>query len=183
MKPGDYVLATKYKDGHSADPWVVGYFVRKEDDRFIVADENGKVLRASGFRKCIPISKDEGRFLLEEVEKLREDYIYLSIYGFLRSYRKRQKKEISKWEGHTINWNKPISISICGEEHNAEKIIDIDHGFGTIVIVKLLYPNGDVNDIMYFSQDGAYLGTFCTYHYDIDFRQLAPSEDVVIKNI
>jgi hypothetical protein len=48
MKQGEYVLATKYSDGHPQDQWCVGYYAEAYGDRHIVADGNGLPFRASG---------------------------------------------------------------------------------------------------------------------------------------
>jgi hypothetical protein len=137
MNPGTYVLATKYRDGNSNDPWYVGFFVRKEDNRFIVADENGKITRDTGFGRCVAISEDEGKYLLENVEKLRDDYIYLSVYGFLRYYRKIKKKNKNNnppitltdihGEQTTIDYPDYVSIGIDFEENSSILSIRTDN--------------------------------------------------------
>jgi hypothetical protein len=71
---GDYVLATKYEDGDPGDQWAVGWFTgmlpkgSMEDTkhwRFMVADQNGNQYRGNGFRRCEPISHDEGVYICQ----------------------------------------------------------------------------------------------------------------------
>lgn len=65
---GDYVLATKYKDGDPCDHFCIG-FVSEIDDRlgtrrFMVVDDVGKSFRANGFRRAERITGAEGQDLL-----------------------------------------------------------------------------------------------------------------------
>lgn len=62
---GDYVLATKYKDGDPRDHFVVGFFREKIDDRFMVDDSDGNTMRHNGFRRCEKISERVGTALVK----------------------------------------------------------------------------------------------------------------------
>ena len=71
LKKGDYVLATKYRDGDSHDHFAVGFFDGmlidnngKITGRYLVVDEDGVKFRAGGFRRCEKISKDIGNLLV-----------------------------------------------------------------------------------------------------------------------
>ena len=67
-KIGDYVLATKWNDGDPGDPWAIGIYAgihsRGETQRHMVNNADGSTIRPNGFRKCHPIRKDVGRWLL-----------------------------------------------------------------------------------------------------------------------
>lgn len=72
---GDYVLATKYGDGGSRDPWFVGFlraFIEwgPGDRRYLVFDSDGNSGRATGFRAAVRISKEKGEWLLRNREDL-----------------------------------------------------------------------------------------------------------------
>lgn len=66
-KIGDYVLATKYADGDPGDPWALGIYAGTNvmaDTRHMVNNSDGFTIRPNGYRKCHPIRKDVGRWLL-----------------------------------------------------------------------------------------------------------------------
>lgn len=48
---GDYVLATKWQDGSSKDPWYVGYFSEKVDDLYFINEGKGNSVKR-GFLGC-----------------------------------------------------------------------------------------------------------------------------------
>lgn len=83
IKKGDYVLATKWQDGHSQDHWFVGLFVEKEGDRFIVSDIEGNCARASGFRRCQKIHPAVGKYLVDNSQKLSA--IRLNLWEYVES--------------------------------------------------------------------------------------------------
>lgn len=65
IKRGEYCLATKWGDGHAADPWAVGFYEGEIfPGRYSVVDGNGKPFRANGFRRCEAITAEQGDFLL-----------------------------------------------------------------------------------------------------------------------
>jgi hypothetical protein len=70
MKPGDYVLATKYNDGDPCDHFCVGFIAdppmlpKLGGDRFNVADADGNLFRGNGFRRCEVITAEEGAALV-----------------------------------------------------------------------------------------------------------------------
>lgn len=72
VQNGDYVLATKYKDGDPADNWAVGFYDEQIGDRHFVVDNNGNQLRASGFRRVGEISAEFGRWLLDNANELEQ---------------------------------------------------------------------------------------------------------------
>lgn len=68
MNKGDYVLATKYEDGDPGDQYAVGFFDHTYDHfgqtRYMVTDNDGKQFRGNGFRRCEPITHDEGVWMI-----------------------------------------------------------------------------------------------------------------------
>ena len=74
LEVGDYVLATKYRDGSPQDHWAVGFFVgvlpKVSGDRYEVADGEGKLFRGNGFRRAKKISPERGRWMLEHREEI-----------------------------------------------------------------------------------------------------------------
>ncbi|MFA2975114.1 hypothetical protein [Acinetobacter pittii] len=80
---GDYVLATKWHDGHSQDHWFVGFFVEKEGDRYIVADSEGKSARGGGFRCCKKIHPAVGKYLIDNSHTISS--IKLNLWEYIES--------------------------------------------------------------------------------------------------
>ena len=76
VKPGDYVLATKYADGDPGDHWAVGFFrgmlPKTTDNRYEVVDVDGNLFRGNGFRRVRRISRERGRWLLEHRHSIRD---------------------------------------------------------------------------------------------------------------
>jgi len=74
LKPGDYVLATKWSDGDPNDHWAVGFFsgmlAKKSGDRYMVEDGEGNQFRGNGFRRVKKISLERGRWLLEHKQDI-----------------------------------------------------------------------------------------------------------------
>ena len=56
---GDYVIASKYDDGHFGDHWVVGWLkgmTSHDEPRYDVVDDEGESFRGNGFRRCEVVS-------------------------------------------------------------------------------------------------------------------------------
>ena len=70
LTPFTYVLATKWSDGAPMDHWVVGWFISKEGDRYMVVDNKGRLMRSGGFRRAQRISREVGDFLIWRKEKI-----------------------------------------------------------------------------------------------------------------
>jgi len=68
LKPGDYVLATKYSDGDPGDHYCTGFYVGSCNHggsaRHLVADSNGALYRYNGFRRIEAIEADEGNWMV-----------------------------------------------------------------------------------------------------------------------
>lgn len=88
---GDYVLATKYADGHSQDHWAIGFYkgVTHHGDRYDVVDGEGKLFRHNGFRRITKISKNRGAWLLSNKELI--EMSRRSLYWWLRQPMKQKK--------------------------------------------------------------------------------------------
>lgn len=76
VKPGDYVLATKWRDGDPGDQFAVGFYRSSYDHfgsvRHSVVDGAGQQFRANGFRRVKRISAARGAWLIAhfpEIEK------------------------------------------------------------------------------------------------------------------
>lgn len=86
MEKGDYVLATKYRDGDPQDHWVVGFFVgmlpKATGDRFHIADSDGNLFRGNGFRRAKKISAEHGEWLLARKTEIASGS--RSLWGWLR---------------------------------------------------------------------------------------------------
>lgn len=64
MKIGDYVVATKWRDGDPADHFCVGFFDHWCGDRCVVVDSKGVPFRATGFRRWARVSPVRGQLIL-----------------------------------------------------------------------------------------------------------------------
>ena len=80
---GDYVLATKWNDGDSRDHWFVGYFIKKEGDRYFVGDKDGNLARFNGFRKCKKIHPAIGAYLVKNT--LAISSIKINLWEYVNS--------------------------------------------------------------------------------------------------
>lgn len=67
---GDYVLATKHRDGDPQDHWAVGFYDREQDGRHYVVDGNGQQMRGNGFRRVAKISAERGAWLLRNARDI-----------------------------------------------------------------------------------------------------------------
>lgn len=72
IKEGDYVVATKYKDGDPLDQWCVGFyddsFNSGAEVRHRVKDSSGNQFRHNGFRRVKKLSHKRGKFLVSNQE-------------------------------------------------------------------------------------------------------------------
>lgn len=83
LKPGTYVLATKWHDGHPCDQWAVGFFHEVLGERYMVVDANGLQLRYNGFRRVKAISRRRGAWLLAHAQEISAHT--RSLWGWLRA--------------------------------------------------------------------------------------------------
>ena len=83
-----------------------------------------------------------------------------------------------------IKWNKPLDIYIEGIKFdNIKKVAEIQHSFGTIYALQILYEDGQANGTpMFFFDNGSYLGQFDKFYYNISFIHMVEPENVLVKN-
>lgn len=95
---GDYVLATKYKDGDSGDHWAIGFYSGLtggpgrygEDPRYDVIDGIGKSFRGNGFRRVEVIAREEGDYLLKNSRDIETSRC--NVWGVLKRFRMAKNK-------------------------------------------------------------------------------------------
>tara|TARA_R110000868_G_scaffold119513_5_gene317290 strand:- start:22888 stop:23448 length:561 start_codon:yes stop_codon:yes gene_type:complete len=95
MEVGDYVVATKYKDGGTRDHFCIGFFngmlvdkFGKTTDRFMVIDSDGVNFRGNGFRRCEVVSDYVGNRMCEEMSFFK--YSENSIWDFVDQYKREE---------------------------------------------------------------------------------------------
>lgn len=92
LEVGDYVLASKYRDGDPNDPWFVGFIkqiIRCEDyDKYKIADEDGNLLYSSMLARAERIGKANGHQLVRCKKYIKESN--KSVY-----YWKNNTKELT----------------------------------------------------------------------------------------
>lgn len=75
MEKGDYILASKYSDGHPQDHWCIGIFdsmTAHTPPRYNISDYSGSFFRGNGFRKVKKISAKRAAYILENKKKIEE---------------------------------------------------------------------------------------------------------------
>jgi hypothetical protein len=88
IKRGDYVVATKYKDGDPGDHFCVGFYDRALDYdhvRHLVVDGDGKQFRNNGFRRVARVGKQRGEWMVRHlalIEQLQDRY---SVWHWYRA--------------------------------------------------------------------------------------------------
>ena len=66
ISKGEYCLATKYDDGEAWDQWAVGFYQNEIfPGRHQIVDNEGMLFRGNGFRRCEPISREQGDYLIK----------------------------------------------------------------------------------------------------------------------
>ena len=96
IKIGDYVLATKWRDGDPRDYFCVGFvssFLKyggKGVIRFNVTDSQGKPFRGNGFRRVRKITPQEGMDLIDRFPVV-SDTPGVSIWSHLGQIRRQNR--------------------------------------------------------------------------------------------
>lgn len=87
MKKGDYVVATKYKDGDPNDPFCVGFFykkIRQDPPKSIVTDANGIAVHANGYRRVKKISPDVGAKIVANIAEIEKSGV--SVWRWVKTF-------------------------------------------------------------------------------------------------
>jgi len=84
---GDYVVATKYRDGDPQDGWCVGFYSHSylhcgTDQRHIVVDNQGNPFRANGYRRVKVVSGQRGQWMVEHLKEIEQSRF--SVWHFAR---------------------------------------------------------------------------------------------------
>lgn len=83
---GDYVLATKYRDGDPKDQWAVGFLAAIETSskgtRYFVSNAEGVSFRSNGFRRVKSIKGKRGAWLLKNADSIESSS--RSLWGWVR---------------------------------------------------------------------------------------------------
>ena len=97
MKVGDYGLGTKWSDGHSKDPWCVGWVKEIRVDilgktRFYMQDENGDLLYPGTMVRFRKLTQEEGDHIVANGKML--ETIGVELFKYI--YRRRKEKKNDK---------------------------------------------------------------------------------------
>ena len=89
LKNGDYVIASKYKDGDPGDQFCIGFydssFEHFGEVRHLVVDDKGNQFRRNGFRRVAKIGTRRGEWMVKNIaviELLRNRY---SVWHWCRA--------------------------------------------------------------------------------------------------
>ena len=81
LKKGDYVLATKYRDGDPGDQFCVGFYdhfyMNGDSTRHLIVDGEGKQFRRNGFRRVAKVGRARGEWIVKHlklIERMRDRY-------------------------------------------------------------------------------------------------------------
>ncbi len=89
---GDYVVATKYKDGDPKDHFCVGFitgYTSHDEPRFLVCDDAGQQFRASGFRRAEKICPTIGDMFVQKFNEI--EHGGKSIWSIVKTARRQMK--------------------------------------------------------------------------------------------
>lgn len=118
LKIGDYVLATKWRDGDPCDSFCVGFFSGMLEDRFLVVNNYGTLFRASGFRRCEKISHHVGEVLCKAM-RIISDRPGRSLW-----YWRRHTTQLKKY----MENNEKILMNIAMEEEMKNRLLFMRNG-------------------------------------------------------
>jgi hypothetical protein len=89
LKKGDYVLATKYRDGDAGDHFCVGFYDRSftsfGETRHFVTDGSGKPFRHNGFRRVARISTRRGNWIMAHLRVIEGMMNRFSVWHWYRA--------------------------------------------------------------------------------------------------
>ena len=104
IENGDYVLATKYRDGDPREHWCVGMFAGEitayaengGPPRYKIVDGDGIQFRHNGFRRVKSISAELGDFMIRNKELIESGG--LSVWGYARMSKSTRDKMLKGGE-------------------------------------------------------------------------------------
>lgn len=99
MKPGDYVVATKYRDGDPGDQFCIGFYDGSYDHcgietRHLVVDSEGKQFRPNGFRRVAKVSARRGTWMVQHLSLIEGMMNRFSVWHWYRA----PWRELREWE-------------------------------------------------------------------------------------
>lgn len=88
IEVGDYVLATKYKDGDPMDPFCVGRVTAIYHDRYDVMFWSGDIDVERSYRRVHKITPDEGAELISLFPEISDQLGGPSLWTHLKKIRR-----------------------------------------------------------------------------------------------
>ncbi len=89
LTKGDYVLATKYRDGDPCDQFCVGFYDSSFSDgigsRHMVVDSEGKQFRGNGFRRVARLSHRRGTWIVGHLALIEAHRDRFSVWHWYRA--------------------------------------------------------------------------------------------------
>lgn len=89
VRPGDYVVATKYSDGDPGDGFCIGFYdCAKEFNgncRHWVVDGKGAQFRANGFRRVARVGNKRGAWLVSNIKMIEAFKDRYSVWHWCRA--------------------------------------------------------------------------------------------------
>jgi hypothetical protein len=89
IKAGDYVLATKYRDGDPVDQFCIGVYAGSFDHfgetRHLVVDADGNQFRRNGFRRVAKVSAKRGAWMVQNLDLIERMKDRFSVWHWYRA--------------------------------------------------------------------------------------------------
>ena len=86
---GDYVVATKWKDGHAHDQFCVGiyngYFFNSPEKRHLVIDLQGENFRHNGIRRVQRVSINRGEWIIRNFPLIESYADRFKVWHWVRA--------------------------------------------------------------------------------------------------
>ena len=99
VKRGDYVVATKYRDGDPGDEFCIGFYdecyKNGSSTRHLVLDSEGKQFRNNGFRRVARVGSRRGEWMVAHVAHIE-----------------RMKDRFSVWHWYRAPWSELESVNV-----------------------------------------------------------------------
>lgn len=97
MKPGDYVLATRWSDGNPREPFYIGFLLNtyktSGQTRYLLCNKDGTAPKGmtNGFRRCEKISEETGALLVKAIPIFEQGATARSLWYWKRNPGKLKK--------------------------------------------------------------------------------------------